>query len=114
MKPLRKRRKYSVLDKELNKLKVVIEPETVKVTIPIRAQSKTVPIEIVRKGTPPAGITIESIELDSKEATITGNEEVLKEIENVLVEVDVSKITDNTTLNLPVIIRMELGRLHQK
>ena len=58
----------------------------------------------MKKGTSPAGITIESIDLDINEATITGNEEVLKEIENVLVEVDVSKITDNTTLNLPVII----------
>jgi YbbR domain-containing protein len=93
-----------VLDRELNKLNVDIEPETVEVTIPVKAQSKNVPIEIVKKGTPPAGITIESIELDTNEATITGSDEILKEIENVLVEVDVSKITDNTTLNLPVII----------
>jgi YbbR domain-containing protein len=93
-----------VLDRELNKLKVDIEPETVKVTIPVKAQSKNVPIAIVKKGTPPAGITIDSIELDIDEATITGSDAILKEIENVIVEVDVSKITDNTTLNLPVII----------
>jgi YbbR domain-containing protein len=93
-----------VLDRELNKLKVDIEPKTVKVTIPVKAQSKNVPIAIVKKGTPPTGITIESIELDIDEATITASDEILKEIENVMVEVDVSKITDNTTLNLPVII----------
>ena len=44
-----------VLDKELNKLRVTIEPDTVKVTIPVKAQSKTVPIEIVKKGTLASG-----------------------------------------------------------
>ena len=93
-----------VLDKDLNKLDVTVEPSTVKVTIPIKDNSKTVPITIQKKGTPPAGVTIESIDLDVKEATIIGPEEILKETESVRVEVDVSKITDNTTLDLPVII----------
>ena len=93
-----------VLDKDLNKLNVVVDPETVEITIPIKSNSKTVPINIVRNGTAPEGVTIESIELDENEATITGDENVLKNTENVRVEVDISKITDNTTLTLPVII----------
>jgi YbbR domain-containing protein len=93
-----------VLDKELNKLAVLIEPETVKVTIPIKATNKTVPINVVEKGTTPDGIIIDSINLDIREAIITGDEEVLKETDNVRVEVDLSKITENTTLELPVII----------
>ncbi|OLS34268.1 YbbR-like domain-containing protein [Bacillus sp. MRMR6] len=93
-----------VLDKELNKLAVLIEPETVKVTIPIKATNKTVPINVVEKGTTPDGIMIDSINLDIREAIITGTEEVLKETDNVRVEVDLSKITENTTLELPVII----------
>lgn len=93
-----------VLDKELNKLDVVVEPETVKVTVPIKNTTKTVPINIIKKGNPPEGITIESIELEVKEATITGNEEVLNDTESVRVEVDVSKITGDSVLNLPVII----------
>nr|WP_263323844.1 CdaR family protein [Neobacillus sp. Marseille-Q6967] len=93
-----------VLDKELNKLDVIVEPETVDVTIPVKLTSKTVPINIVREGTPPTGVTIESIELDINEAAITGSEDVIAETENVRVEVDVSKITDSTTLTLPVII----------
>lgn len=93
-----------VLDKELNKLEVTVEPETVEVTIPIKNTSKTVPINILEKGDPPAGVTIEAIELDVKEAVVSGDEEVIKDTENVRVEVDVSKITDNTTLTLPVII----------
>jgi YbbR domain-containing protein len=93
-----------VLDKELTKLNVVVEPETVEVTIPIKDNSKTVPINIVEKGNLPAGITIESMDLDIEEAVISGAEGVLKDTDNVRVEVDVSKISENTTLTLPVII----------
>lgn len=93
-----------VLDKDLSKLNVVVEPQRVKITIPIKSNSKTVPINIVRNGTAPEGVTIESIELDENEATISGDENVLKNTENVRVEVDISNITDNTTLTLPVII----------
>ncbi|NRD77579.1 YbbR-like domain-containing protein [Bacillus sp. BRMEA1] len=96
--------RVQVLDKDLNKLSVTVEPSTVKVTIPIKATSKTVPINIVQKGTPPSGISIASISLDAKEAVISGSEDILKNTDSVRVEVDVSKITDNTTLNLPVII----------
>lgn len=99
-----KEAQVQVLDKELNKLNVVVEPATVNVTIPIKSNNKTVPINIIEKGTPPAGITIESIDLGVKEAVISGDEDVLKNTENVRVEVDVSKITENTTLSLPVII----------
>jgi len=97
-----------VLDKDLNKLKVEVKPETVKVKIPIKENSKTVPIKIVEKGSPPSGVTIESITLDTKEAKITGDEEVLKNTESVRVEVDISKITDNTTIELPVIISNDI------
>lgn len=93
-----------VLDKDLNKLNVVVEPETVKVTIPVKNTSKTVPIDVIKKGTPPSGITIDSINLDTTEATILGDENAVKNTDSVRVEVDVSKITDNTTLTLPVII----------
>ena len=93
-----------VLDKDLNKLDVVVEPQTVKVTLPIKNTSKTVPIDVVQKGTPSAGVTISSIDLDTTQATITGEEATLNATDHVRVEVDVSKITDNTTITLPVII----------
>jgi YbbR domain-containing protein len=93
-----------VLDKDLNKLNVTVEPQTVKVTLPIKNTSKSVPIDVVQKGTPPVGVTISSITLDTSEATITGDDSTLKATDHVRVEVDVSKITDNTTLTLPVII----------
>ncbi len=93
-----------VLDKEMNKLDVIVEPETVKVTIPVKSSSKKVPIDIVRKGTPPNGVSIDSITADIKEVTIIADPEVLSEVDRVRVEVDVSKITEDTEITLPVII----------
>jgi YbbR domain-containing protein len=93
-----------VLDKDMNKLNVELDPETVRVTIPIKNTSKTVPIKITTKGKQPSGVTIDSINLDTTQATIIGDEDVLKSTDNVKVEVDLSSITDSTTLTLPVII----------
>jgi YbbR domain-containing protein len=67
-----------------------------------------VPIEIIQVGSPPEGVTIDSITLDKKEATITGNEGILNTTRNVRVEVDVSKVNENMELTLPVIIPVEL------
>ncbi|MBS4216458.1 CdaR family protein [Neobacillus rhizophilus] len=103
--------RIQVLDKDLNKLDVTVEPETVKVTLPIKETAKTVPINIVRKGSPPSGVTIESIDLDTAEAVITGDEDILKNTESVRVEMDVSKINDNTTLDLPVIISNGISKV---
>ncbi|MGP7819748.1 CdaR family protein [Niallia sp. 01092] len=94
----------SVLDSRLNKLDVQVEPETVNVTIPVKRVSKKVPINIVEKGSPPSNVTIDSITLDTKEASIFGTENVLKNTENVRVEVDLSKIEKDETLSLPIII----------
>ncbi|WP_066059157.1 CdaR family protein [Robertmurraya korlensis] len=99
-----KEAKILVLDQELNKLDVILETDTVEVTIPVKASSKEVPIKIVEKGTPPDGVTIESINLGLTEATILAKADILAKTESVRVEVDVSSITDDTTLTLPVII----------
>lgn len=93
-----------VLDRELNKLDVIVDPETVKVTIPVKNTSKEVPISVIQNGTPPAGVTIDSINLDITKAAIMGKEDVIKATDHVRVEVDVSKISDDTSLTLPVII----------
>jgi YbbR domain-containing protein len=100
-----------VLDKDLNKLNVKAEPDTVNITIPVRSNTKTVPINIVENGKAPKGVTIESIKIDEKEATIYGSESILNNTERVRVEVDLSKITENTTLTLPVIISNGVTRV---
>lgn len=91
-------------DSKFNKLNVELEQETVRVTIPIKLANKKVQIEVVEKGTPPDGVTIDSIVLDNKEAKISGSEEALNATEKVRVEVDVSSISTNTEMTLPIII----------
>lgn len=92
------------LDKDMNKLDVLVDPGVVEVTIPIKSSSKKVPIDIVRKGNPPSGVTIDSITLETKEAEIIADPAILEKFNNVRVEVDVSKIDEDTEITLPIII----------
>lgn len=91
-------------DKDLNKLDVIVEPNSVDVTVVIEANTKKVPIRIKESGTPPAGITIDSVSLNIDEATIVGKEEALAKVDFVNVELDLSDINKDTTITLPVIL----------
>ncbi len=93
-----------VLDSDMNKLDVQVEPETVQVKIPVRSSSKEVPVEIVRNGTPPEGVTINSITSDVTEALILAPPDVLENVTQVRVEIDVSSIKEDTVMTLPIII----------
>jgi YbbR domain-containing protein len=93
-----------VLDHELNKLDVEVEPRTVEVTIPVKASSKTVPINVEQVGTPPNGMTVKMATLETNEAMIIGNKDVLEDVDSVRVKLDVSKISTDTVVTLPVII----------
>jgi YbbR domain-containing protein len=93
-----------VLDKDMNKLNVIVDPRVVEVTIPVERSSKKVPIDIIPKGSPPEGVTIDSISSDVEEATITASPDILAEVKKVRVEVDVSNITEDSEVTLPIII----------
>lgn len=96
--------KIRVFDRELNKLSVLVEPDSVEVTIPIKSMTKQVPINIVQRGSLPDGLVLESIESDVKEAVITADEAVLAATKAVRAEVDLSKIKESGTVTVPVII----------
>jgi YbbR domain-containing protein len=93
-----------VLDKDMNKLDVTVDPRVVEVTIPVERSSKKVPIDIIPKGNPPEGVTIDSISSDVEEATITASPGILAEVKKVRVEVDVSNVTEDSEVTLPIII----------
>lgn len=103
-----------VLDSEMNKLDVMVEPQVIRVTVPVRQLSKTVPINIVQKGSLQSGVTINSITLDVSEAAISGREEVLNKTESVRVEIDVSRIQKDTVLTAPVIISDGISEVDPK
>ncbi|OLN21380.1 hypothetical protein BTO30_15225 [Domibacillus antri] len=91
-----------VLDGDLNKLDVKVEPETVQVSVSVKNPSKKVELNTVSKGAPPAGIKILSLEPSVNEITIYGKESALEELEEFTLPVDVSNVTKDTTLTVPV------------
>lgn len=91
-----------VLDGNLNKLDVKVEPATVQVSISVKNPSKKVPLKAVSKGTPADEVTITSLEPDVDEITIYGKESALEELEELSLPVDVSGVTKDTTLTVPV------------
>ncbi|OMP68461.1 CdaR family protein [Domibacillus epiphyticus] len=91
-----------VLDGDLNKLDVKVEPETVQVSISVKNPSKKVELNAVSKGVPPSGIKISSLEPNVDEITVYGKESALEELKEFTLPVDVSKVTKDTTLTVPV------------
>lgn len=79
-----------------------IVPETIQVTVPVTSPNKTVPIEIEVTGSIPNGQAIESISMDQQTVTIYASESVLGQIEKVIVTLNASTITKDSTLLRPI------------
>ena len=79
-----------------------IVPSEVTVTVPVSNPNKTVPIEVEVSGTVPNGMAIESIDTDQKSVTIYASDSVLSKIDKVVVTVDASTLTQDTTLVRPI------------
>ncbi|MFD1708858.1 YbbR-like domain-containing protein [Siminovitchia sediminis] len=94
--------KVTVLDRDLNKLDVFVEPEYVSVTVPVNNPRKTVPIKLKQVGSPPDDLVIKRMETDIEEVMIFGWTDVLQSIDEVEVEVDISEVTESTELDVPI------------
>ncbi|MFS8630530.1 MAG: YbbR-like domain-containing protein [Bacillales bacterium] len=91
-------------DKNLNKLDVAVEPEKVKVTLVVEANTKQVPVRVIERNSLPDGVTLESLSLNVEEVTIIGPDEALDRTEFVNVELDLSEINKDMVLTLPVVL----------
>lgn len=94
--------KVQVLDRDLNKLDVVVEPQSVRLTVPVRSLSKKIPLGMKEIGLPKEGYQIKNITFNPKELTLFGNEEALNKLEHIQVEVDVNNIDKDTELEIPI------------
>ncbi|KPL57759.1 CdaR family protein [Rossellomorea vietnamensis] len=103
--------RVQVLDREYNKLDVQIDPEVVDVTVSVVNPSKAVPVTIKQKGSLPKGTTLESISVEPKEATVFGRQDVLDTVEELLAEVDLSKITKDSTITVPLALQDGLNKV---
>lgn len=81
-----------VLDRDLNKLDVLIEPRSVQVKVKIEEYSKDIPIVLEQKGTPKEGVTINRVYTNVEFVRVYGSRTVVDKLKNIPVDVDVSKI----------------------
>ncbi|MFK3961709.1 CdaR family protein [Guptibacillus hwajinpoensis] len=82
---------------------VSIDPAVVDVKVPITAPYKKVPIKLDQKGKLPDGVSISSIDLEPSEVSVFGPEEELSKLEFLDgIPLDLSKITEDTTVELDV------------
>lgn len=89
-----------VLDRDLNKLDVEIVPETVHIKVDIEENTKEVPIVLNETGTPQEGVKIQAIESEQKHITLSGSKRVLSDIDQLVVDFDVSKVNKAGTVEV--------------
>ncbi|WP_243299095.1 CdaR family protein [Bacillus litorisediminis] len=95
--------RVQVLDRFLNKLDVIVEPEVVDVTIPVRPIEKTVPIVIKREGVLPEGVTVESMTLSEESTTIRAtSQEILDQINDIEIPVNMAQLTESREITVPL------------
>ncbi len=85
-------------------VKADIVPDTVHVSVAVTSPNKTVPIEIQVSGDVPDGKAIETITADQQTVTIYGAETVLSGIDKVVVTLNASTITKDSTILRPIVL----------
>ena len=81
-----------------------IIPNVIKVHVPVTSPNKTVPVEVQISGEVPDNMAISSITLDQQAVTIYGAESTLQEIDKVVVTLNASTITKDSTILRPVVL----------
>jgi YbbR domain-containing protein len=79
-----------------------IVPDTIEVSVSVTSPNKVVPIEVEVTGDVPDGQAINSIEMDQQTVTIYGSESTLSTIDKVVVTLNASTITKDSTLLRPI------------
>ncbi|MGN7479502.1 CdaR family protein [Solibacillus silvestris] len=93
-----------VLDRDLNKLDVRISPDKVKVKVDINEYSRELPITIDEIGEPVEGLTIEKLTSETDSITVYGTKAVVDALKDVVVEVDLAKITESGSYDIDIAI----------
>ncbi len=93
-----------VLDKDLNKLDVSIEPQEVSVQVEIEQFSKSLPLKIKQVGEAVPGVTIRTMTMDATSAVVYGSKNELDRLKELIVEVDVGKVKKSGSVKMPIIV----------
>ena len=93
-----------VLNADLNRLDVVIEPEKVNVKVEIKEYSRDIPIKIKQIGEFQDGISVEDISVEPSRLTVYGKKAVIDELPELVVEFDVSGLQESGDYEAKVIV----------
>lgn len=93
-----------VLDETGDPLNVNISPQQIDVMIPVRGTQRTLPIVLEESGVPNEDYeyALEIAQGESENVTITGESDTIEELNNFIVEVDVSGVTESTIRTIPL------------
>ncbi|MEN2666315.1 CdaR family protein [Listeria aquatica] len=92
----------SAFDRNLNKLDVEISPQKVNVKVPVNKVGKSVPLKLKAEGNLPDNISIQSMTTDQDEVVVVGDDDVLKDIDQITVNVPVSSLTADTVKEVKI------------
>lgn len=95
-----------VLNKDLNKLDVVIEPQRVELSVSVKPYTREIPLVLETTGsTEESEITINDLTLLQNTVEVTGAKQILDALTEVVVQIDLDSITSSgeyeVTLLLP-------------
>lgn len=94
--------KLKAYDKSGSVVDVEFVPETLKADVEISSPSKEVNLNFVPTGKMPFGKAIDSYSFSTNKVIIYGSNSVIKEINDINIAVDVSKLNSNTTLDVDI------------
>ena len=104
-----------VLNAELSRLDVAVEPEKVNVEVEIEEYSRELPITIKQTGQLKEGISIERIFAEPEKVKIYGKKGLIDELEELVVEFDVSDLEESgsheVTVKLPEGVTLQQGTI---
>ncbi|MGN7118076.1 YbbR-like domain-containing protein [Lysinibacillus odysseyi] len=83
-----------VLNTDLNRLDVVVQPEKVKVKAEIEEYSREVPITIKQTGQLKEGISLDKIFAEPSKLKVYGKKALIDELKEIVVEFDVSDLEE--------------------
>ncbi|MEK5217472.1 CdaR family protein [Psychrobacillus sp. FSL H8-0487] len=103
-----------VLDLDLNKLDVVVEPSSVHVSVKIEEYSKVVPLALVKQGNPKEGVTINELTTKTDSIRLYGPKAVLDKIDQLNVDVDLSKIEKTGSFDMKLALPEGVTKLSKE
>lgn len=81
-----------VLNADLNRLDVIVQPEKVKVNVEIEQYSREIPITIKQTGQLKEGISLDKVYAEPSKVKVYGKKALIDELKEIVVEFDVSDL----------------------